>query len=164
MLSYKLGGETRRWRGSVDALAQQIPTGAEEVQVSRMQNRVETWVTHERHADTVFAPQGAGLELLPLTAPTDLSVGDTTRFRLLLDGQPAAHADVTVIRGGNRYRYKMGEIALKTDAQGQFSVSWPEAGRYWIGASAGPRGPGGGTLAQPARRASVSGTVEVLPQ
>jgi uncharacterized GH25 family protein len=166
MASYKLGGETKRWRGTLDALAKEVPANAEELQVTRMQNRVETYVSHEQPGGNPFTPQGAGLELIPLTAPTDLSVGDTTRFKILLDGQPAANADVTLIRGGNRYRYKMGEIALKTDAQGQFSVKWPEAGRYWIGASHGARGPGAtpGTVAQPARRASLSATVEVLPQ
>ncbi|MGY4831797.1 DUF4198 domain-containing protein [Sphaerotilaceae bacterium SBD11-9] len=166
MASYKLGGETKRWRGSLEAMAKEIPANAEELQVTRTQARVETYVTYElddkKPAATSFAPQGAGLELIPLGTPTDLSVGDTSRFRVLLDGQPAANVDVTLIRGGNRYRYKMGEIALKTDAQGQFSVKWPEAGRYWIGASTGGRGPGG-TAAQPARRASLSATVEVLP-
>jgi uncharacterized GH25 family protein len=162
--SYKVGGETKRWRGSLDALVKEVPANAEEIQVTRMQNRVETYITHEKAGGNPFAPQGAGLELIPLTTPTDLSVGDTSNFRLLLDGQPAPNLDVTLIRGGNRYRYKMGEIALKTDAQGQFSVTWPEGGRYWIGATHGPRGASGGTLAQPARRASLSATVEVLPQ
>jgi len=165
--NYKVGGETKRWRGSLDALAKEVPANAEELQVTRMQNRVETYVTNDGKADKAaskaFIPQGAGLELIPLTTPTDLSAGDSSSFRLLLDGKPAADVDVTILRGGNRYRYKLGEIALKTDAQGQFSVKWPEAGRYWIGASAGGRGPGG-TAAQPARRASLSATVEVLPQ
>ena len=165
--NYKVGGETKRWRGSLDALAKEVPANAEELQVTRMQNRVETYVTHEgktdRASSKAFTPQGSGLELIPLTTPTDLSAGDSSSFRLLLDGKSAADVDVTILRGGNRYRYKLGEIALKTDAQGQFSVKWPEAGRYWIGASAGGRGPGG-TAAQPARRASLSATVEVLPQ
>jgi len=70
-----------------------------------------------------------------------------------------------VLRGGNRYRYKMGEIALKTNAQGLVSVKWPDAGRYWLGASQGPRGANaGGTAQQPARRTNCSTTVEVLPQ
>jgi len=169
--SYKIGGETKRWRGSLDALAKDVPANAEELQVTRMQNRVETYVTNDNKTDNkadpkaskAFTPQGSGLELIPLTTPTDLSAGDSSSFRLLLDGKPAVDLDVTILRGGNRYRYKMGEIALKTDAQGQFSVKWPEAGRYWIGANAGGRGPGG-TAAQPARRASLSATVEVLPQ
>lgn len=172
--SYKVGGETRRWRGSPDTYAaflKDLPAGAQELRATRMQNRVETFVTYEKPAGRAFVPAGVGLELMPQTPPTDLSVGDTSSFVLLLDGKPAADTDVTILRGGNRYRYKMGEIALKTDAQGRFSVKWPEAGRYWIGASHGRRpgdmageDPASAAAQQPVRRAGYSATVEVLPQ
>jgi uncharacterized GH25 family protein len=171
--NYKLGGEQKRWRGHADAMAKEIPADATELQVTRMQSRVETWVSNDakgekagdkaaaKPADKAFEPQGAGLEFVPLTAPTDLSAGDSSSFRVLLDGKPAANLDVTILRGGNRYRYKLGEIALKTDAQGQFSVKWPEAGRYWIGVSHSVRAAEG---TPPTRRVNASATVEVLPQ
>lgn len=169
LANYKLGGESKRWRGTAEAMAKEIPADATELQVTRMQNRVETWVSNdgkgekagEKTADKAFAPQGTGLEFVPLTAPTDLSAGDSSSFRVLLDGKPAANLDVTILRGGNRYRYKLGEIALKTDAQGQFSVKWPEAGRYWIGVNHSVRAAEG---TPPTRRVNASATVEVLPQ
>lgn len=170
MASYKIGDETKRWRGKPEALAKELPAEAKEVQVTRAQSRVETYITNDRadpkNGGKTFAPFGTGLELIPQTSPTDLSAGETTSFRVLFDGKPLADADVTVIRGGNRYRYKMGEIALKTDSDGKFSVKWPEAGRYYVGATHSVKGPGGaaGTVAQPALRANVSATVEVLPQ
>ena len=164
--NYKLGGEQKRWRGNADAMAKEIPADATELQVTRMQSRVETWVSNDakaadKAAAKAFVPQGSGLEFVPLTAPTDLSAGDSSSFRVLLDGKPAANLDVTILRGGNRYRYKLGEIALKTDAQGQFSVKWPEAGRYWIGVSHNVRAAEG---TPPTRRVNASATVEVLPQ
>ena len=163
--TYKVGGEAKRWRGRLDALAREVPPEAQELQVTHMQNRVDTYVTNDMASAKPFAPLGGGLELIPTTPPTDLSVGDTSTFQLLLDGKPVADADVTVLRGGNRYRYKMGEIALKTDAQGLVRVKWPDAGRYWLGASQGPRGANAsGTAQQPARRTNCSTTVEVLPQ
>jgi uncharacterized GH25 family protein len=146
MVTYKLAGETRRWRGTAAAMAKEIPAGAQDVQSSHMLQRAETFVTNDAPSAIPGTVSGEGIELLPLTNPTDLSVGDSSRFRLLLDGKPYADADVTVIRGGNRYRYKMGELALKTDAKGEFSVAWTEAGRYWLGANHGGRpqgGPGG---------------------
>jgi len=167
--NYKLNGEPKRWRGAAEAMAKEIPADAKELQVTRMQSRVETWVSNDAKGeqgdkpatDKAFAPQGSGLEFIPLTAPTDLSAGDSSSFRVLLDGKPAANLDVTILRGGNRYRYKLGEIALKTDAQGQFSVKWPEAGRYWIGVSHSVRTAEG---TPPTRRVNASATVEVLPQ
>ena len=165
MASWKVGGETKRWRGAPADLASQVPADAQDLQVSRQLARAETFVTNEAPSTLATAVVGEGLELQPLSNPTDLSVGDTSRFRLLLDGKPYAGADVTVIRGGNRYRYKMGEIALKADGAGEFSVAWPEAGRYWLGVSHGGRGgPGAASGAAPARRESYSATFEVLPK
>ncbi len=171
MASWKVDGEVKRWRGAPSALAKEVPAGAQDLQVSRQLARAETFVTNETPSALPATLAGEGLELLPLTAPTDLSVGDSSRFRLFLDGKPLAGADVTVIRGGNRYRYKMGEIALKTDAAGEFKVDWPEAGRYWLGINHGGRpqgGPGAGApQAAPAagnRRESYSATFEVLPK
>ena len=168
MASWKVGGETRRWRGAPAALAKEVPADAQDLQVSRQLARAETFVTNATPSALPATVTGEGLELLPLTNPTDLSVGDATRFRVLLDGKPYAGADVTVIRGGNRYRYKMGELALTTDAAGEFSVAWPEAGRYWLGVNHGGR-PQGATApasapAGGARRESYSATFEVLPK
>jgi hypothetical protein len=166
MASWKVAGETRRWRGAPAALAEQVPADAQDLQVTRQLSRAETFVTNERPGALPATLTGEGLELLPLTSPTDLSVGDSSRFRLLLDGQPYPRADVTVIRGGNRYRYRMGEIALRTDAAGEFSIAWPEAGRYWLGASHGGRAQGGpgAAPAAPVRRETYSATFEVLPR
>jgi uncharacterized GH25 family protein len=167
MASWKVGGETKRWRGAPAALAREVPADAQGLQVTRQLARAETFVTNESPSPLPATATGEGLELQPLTNPTDLSVGDASRFRVLLDGKPCAGADVTLIRGGNRYRYRIGEIALKTDAAGEFGLAWPEAGRYWLGISHGGRAPGGGAPAPgaaPLRRASYSATFEVLPK
>lgn len=170
MGSYKLGGETKRFRGAAETYAKDIPADATEVQVTRSLARVETFVSYDKSDAAAPATSGVGLELVPLTPPTDLSSGDTTKFRLLLDGKPLADNSVTVVRGGGRYRYKMGDFSVKTDAQGEFSVKWDEAGRYWLGASWPARGAGGPgaapapQAAAPQRRVSYSGTFEVLPK
>ena len=68
--------------------------------------------------------------------------------------------------GGVRYRGVLKEIRVTTDAKGEFSVTWPEAGMYWINASYPPRvqaAPGTQTT-PPVRRVSYGGTLEVLPQ
>ncbi|SEL28541.1 Uncharacterized conserved protein, contains GH25 family domain [Roseateles sp. YR242] len=167
MGSYKQGTETKRFRSTPATLAKDVPADAEITSLTLMTNRQQTFVSKEEPGKVQFAPEGQGLELLPLGQATDLSHGDTTKFRLVLDGKPAADVAVKVLREGNRYRYKLGEVSLKTDAQGEFTVAWSEPGRYWIGANAGARGgPGaaGGTREAPLQRASVSATFEVLPK
>jgi hypothetical protein len=166
MATWKVGGETRRWRGAPAALAREVPADAQDLRVVRQLVRAETFVTNETPGPLAAAVLGDGVELLPLTNPTDLSVGDASRFRVLLDGKPYADADVTLIRGGNRYRYRIGEFALKTDAAGEFGFAWPEAGRWWLGIGHGGRASGtvpapGGA---PVRRESYSATFEVLPK
>jgi len=162
MVSYKQGGETKRFRGTAEAWEKERPEKAEDVRVTKFASRVETFVAREKPSDKPFAPAGQGLELIPLDAPVDLSDGDRTRFRLLFDGQPLADAAVSLLRGGNRYRYKMGELTLKSDAKGEFSVAWPEAGRYWLGVSHNT--PAEAVNLPPLRRLSYSATLEVRPK
>lgn len=161
MVSYTSGGEAKRFRGSAEAWEKARPANAEDLRVTQVASRVETFVARERPSDKPFAPTGKGLELIPLDPPVDLSDGDRTRFRLLLDGQPLADAPLSLLRGGNRYRYQMGELLLRTDARGEFVVTWAEAGRYWLGAN--HAAPATGDNAQ-ASRASYAATLEVRPR
>lgn len=164
--SYKVGTENKRWRGTAESFAKEIPADAKDVNVSRMQNRMEVFVSSGKPTDTVLKPTGSGLELAPITHPNDLFAGESSNFRFLLDGKPAADIEVTLIPGGIRYRDQLGEIKVKTDKDGKFSVKWPSAGMYWMSASnGGPQmGPQGavGTLNKPIRRVSYSATLEVL--
>lgn len=168
--SYKQGGETKRFRSTPATFAKDVPADAEITSLIAMSNRQQTFVSKEEPGKLAFAPEGSGLELLPLGAVTDLSHGDSTKFRLLLDGKPLADATLRLLRDGNRYRYKIGEQTLKTDASGEFTIAWSEAGRYWLGVNHGDRpGPASsgapqGTRAAPLQRASLSATFEVLPK
>ncbi|GGC11298.1 ABC transporter permease [Oxalicibacterium flavum] len=180
MASYKVGSETKRWRGKAEDFAKEVPAGATDVNVSRTVSRMEVFVTSGKPSDTVLKPTNSGLELAPITHPNDLFAGESASFRFLLDGKPAADIDVTVIQGGIRYRDQLGEIKVKTDKDGKFSIKWPQPGMYWLSASQGgaprmqrpaPNAPASeavrkpqpvGTIDKPIRRNSYSATLEVL--
>jgi len=154
----KATGQPKRARGSADSIAAQIPADAQDVEVTQSAGRVETFVTVGK--PSALRAVGKGLELIS-AAPTDLVKGEKASFTLKLDGQPAKDVDVTVTPGNTRYRDKVGEIKLKTDANGQFSVTWPEAGMYWLGASAKDTRT---SVAQAKeRRLNYSATLEVMP-
>lgn len=155
---YQLNGENRGWRGPASDLATAIPAGATDVRITENANRIETFVT--LGAPTPIQPTNAGLELAPVTHPNDLVAGEEARFRLLLDGRPAANIEVTLAPGGARYRNEPGEIKVTTGADGGFAVTWPNPGLYWINASVRdlPSQVQGAT-----RSASYSGVLEVLP-
>ena len=158
--SFKVGEETRRWRGTAAELATAVPEGATEVVVTETANRVETYVTRGEPTTGALAATGQGLEMVPVTHPTDLAAGEPATFKLMLDGQPAANLTVTVAPGGVRYRDARGETTVTTGADGAFTVTWPEAGMYWLNASA--RG-GAGSVPGSTRSAAWTATVEVLP-
>ena len=159
--SYKVDGQQKRWRGAADALAKEIPANAQELKVTQVNGRVETFVTAGKPTKTALAITGAGLELQPITHPTDLVAGDTASFQLMLDGKPASGIEVEVVPGGIRYRDKLQDTKVKTDGEGKFSVKWGGPGMYWMEASVSDQKT---TLPQAAqRRASYIATVEVLP-
>jgi len=159
--SYKVDGQQKRWRGSADALTKEIPAKATDLKVTQMNSRVETFATAGKPTRNALAITGTGLELQPVTHPTDLVAGDVANFQLLLDGKPAADVEVELVPGGIRYRDKLGDTKLKTDAEGKFSVKWAGPGMYWLEASVSDQKT---TLPQASqRRATYAATLEVLP-
>ena len=160
--SWKEAGKPKRWRGDQQRFANEVPKNAQDLQVSQSLGRVETFVTNGAPNETALKPTGQGIELIPVTHPNDLFANEPAKFKLQIDGKPAADLQVEIVRGGTRYRNAQDEIKLKTDAQGSFSVTWPEAGMYWLQtASEDTRT----TLPQATkRRLSYVATLEVLPQ
>ena len=158
--SWKEGTETRRFRGSAALFAKEVPADAEALQVSENATRLETFVTVGKPSP--LPPSGKGLELITVTHPNDLYAGESATFALHLDGQPASQVNITIIRGGTRYRNHLDEIKLTTNQQGQFTVTWPQAGMYWLEAEAQDAKT---TLKQASvRNLSYVTTLEVLPQ
>jgi uncharacterized GH25 family protein len=164
MGSYKVGGEQKRFRGTEEAFAKALPKDATEVSRTVMHNRVETWVSAGKPNDTALRTSGVGIELVPLTSPSELQAEQSADFRVFIDGKPAANLDLSVTPSGVKYRGALNELRVQADASGKFSVKWPEAGLYQITASWPPRPAPGEPIPQAARRLSYGGTVEVLPQ
>ena len=156
---YKLDGVDKTWRGSSEAMAREIPTAATDVKVTENQNRIETFVTRGKPTQTALKPTGEGLELVPVTHPNDVVAGEAANFTLMLDGKPAAGVEVTTIPGASRYRSAPGEIKVRTGADGRFTLTWPEAGMWWVNAAIRDDK---GKLPGVTRSAAYSATFEVL--
>lgn len=158
--SYKKDGEMQRWMGTAADFAKQVPANAEDLKVAQREGRMEVFVTSGNPTETVLKTTGKGLELAPITHPNDLFAGEAAEFTMLLDGKPAADVAVSVIPGGNRYRDDLGEINTTSDADGKISITWPEAGMYWLEAELSSTE--GVSAPATERRASYSATLEVL--
>ena len=159
-------GERRMWPGRGEKanpadFDKMVPKKAQDLEVSQFSRRLETFVTAGSPTASVFKLTNQGLELLPITHPNDLFAGEAAEFQLLMDGKPAAEVKITVIPGGMRYRNAQNAIELATDKQGKFSITWPQAGMYWLNANYSDN-----KAKKPAsqRRGSYSATFEVLPE
>lgn len=160
--SWEENGQPKRWRGAPAAFATDVPKNAKNLQTGQSVSRVETFVTNGSPNETALKPSGNGLELVPVTHPNDLFAKEEAKFRFQIDGKPAAGLEIEIVRGGTRYRNAQDEIKAKTDANGEFSVTWPEAGMYWLEATsqdAKVTVPGAKQ-----RRLGYVATLEVLPQ
>lgn len=165
MATWSANGETGRYRGPAAGLQAAVPAGATNVVSAPNATRLETFVTLGDATTEVFKPTGEGIEFVPTTHPNDLVEGEAATFQFLRDGKPYADAEVTIARGGTRYRNNPEEITTKTDADGKFTVTWPAAGMYWVNTTwrdpAAPAGMGRG--GPPVASASYVAVLEVLP-
>ncbi|WAC63222.1 DUF4198 domain-containing protein [Pseudoxanthomonas sp. SL93] len=160
--SWEEDGKPKRWRGTPASFATEVPKDAKNLQVSQSIGRIETFVTNGSPNDTALKTTGEGLELVPVTHPNDLFAGEEAKFKLLVDGKPAAGLEFEITRGGTRYRNAQEEIKVTTNAQGEFSVTWPEAGMYWL--ETGTQDAKTSLPQAKQRRLSYVATLEVLPQ
>lgn len=160
--SYDENGARKRWRGSAEKFATEVPANAKGLEVNESVGRIETFVTAGKPTDTALKPSNVGLELIPITHPNDLYAGEAAKFRFLLDGKPAANLEVVVQPGGTRYRNQQQEQKLKTDANGELGVTWPNPGMYWLESVLQDQKTSVKQAKQ--RRVSYVATFEVLPQ
>jgi uncharacterized GH25 family protein len=161
MARWEQDGKPKRWRGAAADMAANIPANAAKLEVEEIQRRVEAFVSVGTPT-ALKGTAGKGLELVTLSHPNDLYAREPAKFRVLLDGQPAPGLDVEIIAGGTRYRDAPEEQVIKTDANGEFSVTWPAAGLYWL--DVGVQDDKASAPNVKKRRASYNATLEVLPQ
>lgn len=164
--SYKLNGETKRFRASEQDAAKAIPAGASEVMRTVLVQRQDTFVTLNQPNGAALKPLGSGLELVPVTHPNELRAGEKATFRFQLDGKPLANFPFSLVPGGVKYRGTLNEVRLSTDANGEASFTLPAPNMYWLSAAYpanAPRAPGGQGPAE-AKRYSYSATLEILPE
>ena len=105
------------------------PTNATLVDVQSI-TVADVYVTRGAPDDAALQPSGQGLEVKPLTHPSDIVSGEDASFQLLMDGQPLAQAPVTVFREAGRWDGRKVEAELVTDADGRFTIRVGSPGAY----------------------------------
>jgi len=159
-------GERKMWPGRGEKanpadFDKMVPKQAKNLEVSQFSRRMETFVTSGSPTESVLKATKQGLELIPVTHPNDLFSGEAASFQFLIDGKPAVGVKVTIIPGGMRYRNEQAAIEVESDKKGNISVTWPQAGMYWLNANYRDE-----KAKKPAtvRSGSYAATFEVLPE
>jgi uncharacterized GH25 family protein len=159
-------GERRGWpargvQATAESFAKEVPKKAKNLEVSFGSRRMETFVTAGTPDTKVFKPTNQGLELVPVTHPNDLFSGEKAEFTFLIDGKPAVGAKVEVVPAGMRYRNQQDSISVESDKNGVVTITWPQAGMYWMSVSYEDN-----KAQKPAKKRSASyvATFEVLPE
>lgn len=150
----------KRFMGTAEALAKEVPADAKELQVVETESRLENYVTVGK--PSTLKPVNKGLELVVSSHPNDLVAGEPVEFTLLIDGKPTADVEVAIVRGQTRYRNSPEEKNYKTDKNGKVKVSFDQAGLYWLDADFKDNKVS--NKAAKERTLSYVLTLEVLPQ
>ncbi|SHH40678.1 DUF4198 domain-containing protein [Pollutimonas bauzanensis] len=157
---WKEDGKMKRWFGSAGDYAKHVPATADALEVQQRANRIETFVTQGKPSPIAAVKEG--ISLTAASHPNDLFAGEKAKFVVTIDGQPAKQAEVEIVLEGNRYRDALDGISLKTNDAGEFEVTWPQAGRYWVHTESSDQKT---TVPQAKGRVlSYAATLEVLPQ
>jgi uncharacterized GH25 family protein len=163
MATWQEDGKPKRWRGNAETFAKEVDTKRADLKVSETVGRIETFVTNGNPNDTALALTGKGIELQTVDGHfNDLFAGETSNFKVFIDGKPAAGLEFEITRGATRYRNAQEEIKVTSDANGQIAVTWPQAGMYWLETTSSDDKT---SVKQAAtRRLTYVATLEVLPQ
>jgi uncharacterized GH25 family protein len=163
MANWTEDGKPKRWRGNAETFAREVDVSKPDLKVSETVGRNETFITNGNPSTGALALTGEGIELQVVDGhPNDLFAGETSTFKVFIDGAPASGLDFEITRGATRYRNAQEEITVTSDANGQISVRWPQAGMYWLETTSSDDKTSVKQAAS--RRLSYVATLEVLPQ
>ena len=158
--NWKEDGKPKRFMGTAEAFAKEVPANAQDLQVGESVAHVTTYVT--LGSPTPVKPTGVGLEVLSVTHPNDLVTGEPAEFQVFVDGKPTADVEVEVVGGQSRYRNALGETRYKSDKQGKVKVNWSQPGMYYLDAELKDKNVSSKLAKE--RSLSYSVTLEVQPQ
>lgn len=124
--TWQLDGKTESTRDPAKAL----PAGARLIAHYQSVNLAESYVTLGAPSRTALAPAGAGLEIVPVTHPSDLYTGESFAFELRFDGAPLAGATVEIFPATGDGRSKQAAAKLTTDTAGRARFALTRAGTW----------------------------------
>ncbi|HHA2747724.1 TPA: DUF4198 domain-containing protein [Stenotrophomonas maltophilia] len=132
----RLGALFRTWeqngkRESSRDASVKIPTGAKVISDFQSLTQAVSYVTVGNPDRTALAARNKGIELVPVTHPNDLYVGETFEFIVQYDGKPLVNHAVEITEAVWSSDRTPQVVNLKSDATGHVRLPLSAAGT-WI--------------------------------
>lgn len=109
----------------------QIPEGAKIIADYQSMSMAETYISVARPNETALAARNQGLEIVAISNPTDLFVGEDFKFRILMNGEPLANHDISFTEAVSLTGEKPKVFKLTTDENGQATFR-PDRPAHWV--------------------------------
>lgn len=131
----RLGAIFRSWErdGKVEVArdpATPVPAGAKLLSHYQSLSVSEAYVTAGAPNKTALAASGKGLEIVPVTHPSDLFTGEAFEFVVQFNGQPLARQKVDIYRSPMDLASQHTAESLTTDAEGRIRYAMKQPGVY----------------------------------
>jgi uncharacterized GH25 family protein len=107
------------------------PTGAQLVEVQSV-TVAEAYVTRGAPSREVLKPREEGLELRPITHPSEVFAAAPARFQLLFGGRPLADCEVKLYRAAGFFDGRSIAAETRSAADGAVTLTPPDAGTYLV--------------------------------
>jgi len=135
--TWEVNGEVKRIRPN-----EEIPEGAVLKSHTQTISTMETYVTvgaarvaegqpaRPKPGTKALEATGKGLEIVTVSHPNELIVGDNFVFRVQLDGKPLANHKFNVVYSNMDLSGESSTVSLTTDSEGTVSYALEKAGVY----------------------------------
>lgn len=94
--------------------------------------RSDTYVSYKAPSERAPAPDGKGLEIVPLTHPNKVFAGQPFRYRVDFNGQPAHDVQWQMFRANDAYEDTAFKAIGQTPADGVLETTFDKPGIYII--------------------------------
>lgn len=132
--SYSAGTKKKKKRLRLDKIAAQekLPNSAKNVITKKSITSGIAFITNTLPSKKSYKATGQGLEITPITHPSDYVTQETITMLVTYNGKPLANTNVSLKRDGAQYSANSTPSKSATDKSGELNFMFKQGGRYLL--------------------------------
>jgi len=130
--SYTAGTKNKKKRLRLDKMAAQkeLPNSAKNVVTKKSITSGIAFVTNTLPSKKAYQATGRGLEITPITHPSDYVTDETITMLVTYNGKPLSNSEVSLQRDGSQYSANSTPSKSTTDKNGELNFMFKQGGLY----------------------------------